>query len=367
MSTVRELHNQAMLLAQQSQIARIEGQDPTLAIKLAKDAFRYESEAALLVPNTREAEPTRSILYRSAASLAFQAELFTDAQRFVMQGLSGFPPPRERAELEILYERIRFSLYLETNRLTVGASFQIVLRGNGVDYGRVPFDEFQTRTNATIDLMNRTTERKARRVYRKGGSINVQLRPFVPLITPQPAGSFVMAVELAQPEYEQFQETFLFTLDEIVDDVLTNIKLVYQDEREQLRERIPEEAYYRNFIAGAKRIAPDGKIISHVGLSDKNIDVPVTKLQRDIPLIAPSENIPNVTQDTSQFISIKGILDVANGRGTSFIGLTAEDGKTYDIEIAEGLDDLVRTYFKQTVTISGFVDGKKIVARDIGQ
>lgn len=196
--------------------------------------------------------------------------------------------------------------------------------------------------------------------------MNLQMRPFIPLITPQPPGSFVMSIELAQPEYEQFQQTFLFTLDEIVDDVLTNVDLVFRGERETLRERIPDEGYFRNFIAGAKQIAPDGKVISYVGLSDMKMDVPGTLVQSQIPLVAPTEQLSREIEAKGSSISVKGILDMANGRGTSLIGLMTATGETYDVEVLEGLEDFVKTYFKQIVAVSGFYDGTKIRASDIG-
>lgn len=361
MTTVREFHNRAMELAQLAQIARVQD-DQSRALTLAREAFELESQAALLVPDTREAEPTRGILYRSAASLAYQAGDYESAQRFVMRGLSGFPRPRERTELEQLYERIRFASYLAENRLTIGASFQIVLRGRGVDYGRVPYYEFERRANTTIDLLNRSVERRSGREYRKAGSVSPQLRSFVPLITPQAPGSFVVAVELAQPE--AYQTTFMFSLDEVVDDVLSGVDLVMQGKREQLRERIPNETYYRNFIAATKVLAPDGQIITHVGLADSKQQVSFSTRKRDIPLVTSTEDLKRLDGPTSP-IRVQGILDLANAREGGGLGLTSTQGVEYDVEVADGLEDYVRAYFKQIVVVTGRLSGKRIVADDI--
>ena len=66
MTTVRELHNQAMELAESLFINLRHGEPVT---DLASRAFDLERAAARLVPVSDRSEPTRSILYRSAAWL----------------------------------------------------------------------------------------------------------------------------------------------------------------------------------------------------------------------------------------------------------------------------------------------------------
>ena len=51
-------------------------------------------------------EPTRSILFRSAASLAISCEEYVAAEQMICDGLAGSPPPDIRRELRSLYEQI---------------------------------------------------------------------------------------------------------------------------------------------------------------------------------------------------------------------------------------------------------------------
>jgi len=106
MSTVRDFHNPAMDLALRSLIAHYQG-NLVEAENLAREAYELESKAAALVPCSPESEPTRSILYRSAATLAHQCHEYDDAQRLVAEGLAGSPPPQIKRELQELMERIR--------------------------------------------------------------------------------------------------------------------------------------------------------------------------------------------------------------------------------------------------------------------
>ena len=104
MSTVRELHDKAVNLAQLALVAREKG-DSEKAEALAIEAYEYESQAADLVSNEEQSEPTLSILYSSAASLAYQGRKFDVALQLVAKGLSGYPPPQVKEELKALIEQ----------------------------------------------------------------------------------------------------------------------------------------------------------------------------------------------------------------------------------------------------------------------
>ena len=109
MSSVRELHDEAMRLAQLAQVARHNG-DEQQADELARQAYQCEAQAAELVPTDEYTEPTRSILYRSAASLALQAREFDEAKRLISEGLSGNSPQQIEQEFAVLKEQVHIEL-----------------------------------------------------------------------------------------------------------------------------------------------------------------------------------------------------------------------------------------------------------------
>src|SRR4051794_8562732 len=112
--TVRELHDRAMQLAQDALLARGKS-DVELAQSLARQAYELEAQAASMVPLDAASEPTRSILFRSAASLAYQAKELQTAQRLIAQGLCGYPPPRVERELKHLFDQINFDNHLQVS------------------------------------------------------------------------------------------------------------------------------------------------------------------------------------------------------------------------------------------------------------
>ena len=111
MTTVNDLHPKAMDLAEEAFQLQREGEDGQ-AKRLFLEALALEREAALLLPVSEEAEPSRSILFRSAASLAYNAEEYETAEQLIAHGLSGFPPAEIKEELKDLYENIEFKRYL---------------------------------------------------------------------------------------------------------------------------------------------------------------------------------------------------------------------------------------------------------------
>lgn len=85
---IETLHRTAMELAQQAELAP----DPPHSQKLFRAAFEKEREAAELIGDRADLGPTRSVLFRSAASLAMDCRDFMEAERLLEKGLSGRPP-----------------------------------------------------------------------------------------------------------------------------------------------------------------------------------------------------------------------------------------------------------------------------------
>ena len=69
MSQIQTFHQQAMDLAEAAAVARLRGAIKQ-ATQLTRQAFEQETQAANLIAGVLDAEPTRSVLHRSATSLA---------------------------------------------------------------------------------------------------------------------------------------------------------------------------------------------------------------------------------------------------------------------------------------------------------
>ena len=105
MKSIRELHKKAMDLAEMAFVAKLRG-NLEKANQLSRQAFEYEAQAARLAPDEPSSEPTRSVLYRSAASLALDCNEFREAEQLIVTGLAGHPPEEIAEELKEMFDKV---------------------------------------------------------------------------------------------------------------------------------------------------------------------------------------------------------------------------------------------------------------------
>lgn len=121
MSQIQALHQQAMDLAEAAAVARLRGSIEQ-ASQLIRQAFEQEAKAANLIANILDAEPTRSVLHRSAASLAIECGELQAAERLIATALSGNSPPEIAEELKDLFIQINLSQYLKRQGIDIDIS-----------------------------------------------------------------------------------------------------------------------------------------------------------------------------------------------------------------------------------------------------
>ena len=105
MTKSEKLHIEAMELASLAYIHKSKGDDASY-LSFTKNALELESNAAELLKNEHDAEPTRSILFRSAASLAYNCHKLKLAENLIFTALSGKPDSNLEYELRELLDRI---------------------------------------------------------------------------------------------------------------------------------------------------------------------------------------------------------------------------------------------------------------------
>lgn len=99
---IRSRHDKAMDLADKADALR-RAKKPRLAKAFYRQALVLERSCAMAFVNRKEYEPTRSIFFRSAASLAMLVGDKKECARLVAMGLDGNPPTEIADEMrEIL-------------------------------------------------------------------------------------------------------------------------------------------------------------------------------------------------------------------------------------------------------------------------
>lgn len=109
MNAIRDTHRQAMEIADEAFMARRNGESDH-AKNLFEQAFLLEFEIA----QQTTTEPSRSVLLRSAATLALHADLYREAERVAAMGLAGNPHPEIADELRAVLEKSNLHRQLAT-------------------------------------------------------------------------------------------------------------------------------------------------------------------------------------------------------------------------------------------------------------
>jgi len=103
MPSPRELHLEAM---EMMDVALADERDTQRTLDLLRKAMRLEMSAADLLAIDYASEPTRSLLFRGASSIALRVQDVSTAKRYAEAGLAGNPPGELRDDLNGLYEQI---------------------------------------------------------------------------------------------------------------------------------------------------------------------------------------------------------------------------------------------------------------------
>jgi cytolysin (calcineurin-like family phosphatase) len=104
----KQLHNIAMGIMENLIIIPLNIRTKEQIIEANKKAFDFEKRAADLISLGNE--PDRSILYRSAAWMAFNAEMYKEAKEMVDEGLKGATHAIMIEELNDVNEKIKQKL-----------------------------------------------------------------------------------------------------------------------------------------------------------------------------------------------------------------------------------------------------------------
>lgn len=369
MSTIRIYHNRAMELAEMALVARLKGQLND-SINLSRQALENELAAIKEAETTGRMEPTYSVLQRSAATLALDCNENRSAERIVAMALAQDPPPEIAEELRDLLERINFSRHLQTKGISLAEDeIQMSLSGKGVGFGLVKSEEFMNRVDNTSKAICRIVERRSSKPFRDKGRPRDDIKENYELYMSVPrAASFAVTLKLGKPSSQQKLQGILDT-STVVDEFLNLMELANNNRMEAIREIIPDPAYFRNFVALAKKVAPDGETVRQVGFtavrSGKQRFVQITRP-------APEFRLPPADDESlkAEIVIVKGVLKFADAThgDSGLIKIVDIEGTavTHTIRVPEGMmADIVRPMWDSVVTVKGRVRGREIILEDI--
>lgn len=377
MTTVNDLHPKAMDLAEEAFSLRRKGQDDK-AKRLFLEALELERTAALLLPVGEDSEPSRSILFRSAASLAYNAEDFDAAERLIAFGLSGYPPLEIRDELKNLYDDINFQHHLKAQGITLSTNQWLMsIYGNATSYGGTLVEPLMTRVDRITALFYRTVERLLGVEYRITGSSKKEIKDayglYLNAFAPSSfAVSFQIGAPSAQMELIDHKPIRQIGPDSVVDELMECLKLWETGKEDVLKERIENEIYYENFIGIAKQITPDGDDVKQVGFKTvrKGKEKSLTLRKSRVRLREVATDVRQLEFHKPDVMNFQGLLKFASTPQTKPYGtvhiIDAEG--SHSVRVPIGLmKDVVQPYYEELVTVTAVKRGDYYYLEDIDQ
>ena len=366
MSRVSDLHARAVEHAEQALLARMRGETER-AVELFREALKCETAA---IEELREySEPTYSILHRSAGTLALDCNDLRTAERMAARALAGEPPPDVAQELRDLLEQIHFRTHLELRGIALGEDeLQMNLTGPAVGFGLVNSDEVLTRVSDSSKLFHRIVERKRNKPFRERGRAGKHIEENYKLFISAPrAASFSVTLKLGSQVGPQAVAEFR-DVPAIVDEFMDLMDLANESKITEIRDRIEEQAYFRNFLDLAKRIAPDGDRIRQVGFT-----VVRDGAQRCVGVTRRPEEFEWPTQDEgpaveAETVTVRGMLRYANATrtGSHNIKVVDEWRRSHVVQVPKGMmSEIVRPLWDCIVEITGRRESRHIVLEAI--
>ena len=359
-----ELHDEAMEIAELGLSARSRG-DLVAAVKHFEAAYGIERRAVDLVAADYDLEPTRSIMLRSAATLAFNAGLEREAEQLVGMALIGRPPGFVREELLDLIDEISFRRHLSLKGLELAPEdVQLSISGKEAPPGLALSEEFVGRVQTAEKIIIRGIERLMNRPFREVGQaireITDKFRFY--LSAPRPS-SFAVTLKLGRPMrqlgFPQLEQNAVDQPEKVVDNVMECLESYSRGDEQRLKELIPQASYYRNFVGLADKLVPDGDRIKVVGFTAFREGREVV-----VALVRPPKPLALFDHEgDGEKVSVVGRLLFASATTakSQMIKVVDDNGKKHEFSVPEGMmADIVKPLWEDRVSAVGFRKGKKV-------
>jgi tetratricopeptide (TPR) repeat protein len=362
------LHKLAMALLDKADVFKREGKT-TEALGCMRESFELERKVALSLLHEYEYEPSRSILFRSAASIGLEIGEIKEAEKLIHMGLIGNPPSWVEEELKDLYEDINLNRhYLFDNSGLSDNEFVITFTGDAVGHGICDFSEFEPRISNFTKILWRTAQRKlypdASLIGKIPTDIKKRCKPF---IEQSEAASYRIKFRIGA-EDEQLEILEKIPKIEIISEAIENIELFEEGKYDEVRKIIKKEDFYNNFIKLSNLLLPDGTKIRSVGfhLPAERREKPVILKRIKEKILLTGENESNGDLFLDEYskgdtVTYKGILKYADKTKSAIIKVVNSHGEII-VKVNDSImDDIVRPLWDKEVIVRGQKRSKTMI------
>ena len=365
-------HREAMEFVDAAFLARRSG-DVQKEREYNLQALDKERQAADAIQDCYDLEPSRSVLYRSAATLAFRCDELREAERLVACALASTTVPSEIAEeLRDLMQDVNCSRHHQIKGIELQPNeLQFSMEGPAVGHGLAQFDLVNLRVNKIKGLLNQTMSRLLNRDTEASHS-QVQSSTHPIFLSVPVAASYAISFRLGTLQYslpgiDQSVPGLEFSA-KVIDEFMTCIEFVNRKDLGGLRDRISNEAHSRKFYSDSREIAPDGDGIRSLGFTttqdtDRNRTIIFSTSKKELQDL----DIEDSSVPSEDIVEIQGLFLEANAtkQKVGSIQVVESPKKRHTIEVPhESMSEIVRELFGTQVTVSAKRVKEKFVLID---
>lgn len=387
MSSVRELHDHAMSLADQLLAAKRRGH-VRVAERLARDAFHAELEAATIAFNKQVSAATRIILLRSAAHLAREARLWEEGLDLAMRAMGAEDLREYRTELFRICDTLRTYEHLAVHGIKLeDADLQLTVAGPEAAPGFARADEVTRRVKQVRSLVERSVMRKLGLPYEADTPRSQQFKQvFTPFLSEPRAASYALTLKFGVDEQWEFPELLLGVVRDqtkrrkrlpsvvsVLDDVMEVADAYAAGGPKTVGKVLKDEAYAKNASELFRHLSPDSERIDTVGLTvvrdghSRSVALPDRDAFEDRPHVWFSEG-PVLEALPARIFELVGRLleGDATTQGKEHAKIVLDSGEPikffYD-EARHG--DIIADYWKERVRVKLRREGQRAVLEDL--
>lgn len=332
MSAINDFHHEAMEFSARALMARMRGNTEEAAALFER---ALENELAAIQDMEARgsfAEPTYSVLHRSAGTLALDCKNYCRAEQLAAKGLAHAEHPEIAQELRDLLDQVNFHRHLELKGVELGdGEIQLSLYGQEVGSGTAPLSDLTRIVGSVEDFIYRIVERMTGRPFRERGRLPKDIKDNYRTFASVPrAGSFAVSLKLGRPTGQRTLDT-----SEIVSEFMDLMELANSSDTAEMEARVPDLAYLRKFLELAEDIAPDGERIHQVGFTAiRNGNT------RSVSITKPAPAVPKPARRREEAALLHGWLKEVNwdrhtaqlhGNGGGYIQLRFDDALSQDM------------------------------------
>lgn len=336
----RELHDQAMELAEKSDYLRRAGKEWKSVLR---ESLSLEIRSIGLIPPVIENEPTRQLICESAIELAGQLEQYDDIKRICHLALSGYLMENQSGFFESSMRRASFMSKVDSSPEKNLDVVNLALISGRITYGFAEYHDVQKREAVMPPFMLRAQACRNRVPFEKGKKSKLSTKESPRLLrVADSAGSYCMSFALVSPvqpqlgNVEQFGGTGLA-------DYLIQLCTRIDNEDPDLLEDIGAD-YLATFKDFLNQLRPDGKRVGEVELSGGGMKGASVRLFR-------KKRASRTGEESSEHHLIErvGVLQEPILQNT--VSLSTSKGVVKVFVDRESLKTIVKGYFGDEVVI----------------